>query len=100
MLNEDIFILKKAFCEFFIRLLPSIVDPKLKVRSQWHKFRDVLLDEVTSPIDLLDFVKNLSFSSKNLDFEDSIHRRTKTNENLTTNDHIKIPLLINGNAIV
>ena len=45
-------------------------------------------------------MKNLTFSSKNIEGEDSNHRRAKTNENLATNENIKIPLLINGNAIV
>jgi len=49
MSENDISILKRAFCEFFIKLLPSIVDPLAIVRTRWHDFRDKLIDDRISP---------------------------------------------------
>ncbi len=49
MSENEISLLKRAFCEFFIKLLPSIVDPLSVVRTRWHDFRDKLLDESIRP---------------------------------------------------
>jgi hypothetical protein len=48
-MDEDIGNLKKAFTEFFMKLLPSIVDPLQVIRGRWHGFRNILIDEKSTP---------------------------------------------------
>lgn len=44
--SEEIQLLKKCFCEFFNKLLPTIKDPLILTRQRWSQFRTVLLDEL------------------------------------------------------
>ena len=69
MNKEEVEIMKKSVCEFFTKILATIKDPLIMTRTRWNQFRGIFLDELITPIELYNYVKNLNYNDNHLQVE-------------------------------